>query len=172
MRFTVEVRGLEKMIAILGPQLIAKPLRDFLTRGAITIQGKARIKAPSDRGILRNGITYSVDPAEVPLWSKVGVNQGVKAKAMEFGTGTQSDATDSSHTVHFPPWGARNPELELWARRHGFPNGFLVARAIGRRGGIKPRRFMRDAVAESLSDLQRFGNDLLADIKAIWDSNQ
>lgn len=55
---------------------------------------------------------------------------------MELGTGIPA----GNPKVHWPPAAA----LEVWANRHG-TTGFLVARAIGRRGGLKPRKFLQKA---------------------------
>ena len=75
--------------------------------------------------------------AASPLWAKGGSN--VKyAPYMEYGTGRLADAEGGGGGGrHWPPAQA----LEGWASRHGFGpgGGFLVARAIGRRGGLKPR---------------------------------
>lgn len=169
MRVSIEIRGLDRLIAKLG-NLLNEPIRNFFERSLITIQSRAREGAPVDRGQLRAGITYEIDASIPPTWGKIGVKQGVKAKAMEYGTGLLSDAPDSKHARYFPPWGARNPELELWARRHGFPNGFAVALAIYKRGGTAPRRYLRNGIKESMSDLDSFRRDLISDIKTIWDS--
>ena len=53
---------------------------------------------------------------------------------------------------HWPPSDA----LELWAKRHGFGEGggYLVARAIGLRGGLTPRRYLRGGLQESIPHIE------------------
>lgn len=171
MKLSFQIRGLDKIVKTLDV-LIDQPLRNFFERSLFTVQGRAREGAPVDRGQLRAGTTVEIDSSSPPLWGKVGVKQGVKAKVMEFGAGLLSEAPDSKRSRFFPPWGDQNPELELWARRHGFKSGFEVALAIYKRGGIAPRRFLRNAIRDSKSDIERFGRDLIAEIKEIWESSR
>ena len=84
---------------------------------------------------------------------------------MEFGTGLLSEDPKSRRQRHWPPAAA----LDLWAKRHGFASGAIVARIIGRRGGLKPRRFLRDAfesnrqrIADELSRIPRDVAEMLA----------
>ncbi len=164
MALQIEIIGLQRVIQKCGPQLIATPLRKFFLRAAITVQNRAREKAPVDTGRLRSSIAYEVDDGVPPLYAKVGTN--VKyAKPMEYGTGLLSEAPDSKKTRHYPPGGA----LELWAKRHGIGSGEAVARAIGRRGGLRPRRYLRGALEESVSKIQGLLNRMGEEIRAGWD---
>jgi hypothetical protein len=170
----IEVKGLKELIAKLDDSMLDKPLRNFFNRATITIQGRARTNAPvGTSGQLRNFIVTDVDQSHPPLWAKVGVMAGdgkmlQKARAMEFGTGLLAEGPNAKGGRHFPPWGARNPDLELWAKRHGFPNGFVVARIIGRRGGLKPRRYLRDAFRDSMGDIKGHLNRMASEIQSIW----
>lgn len=155
----VQIIGLPELIKKLGPKLVARPMHNFFERSTIAIENRAKQKAPTDTGRLKSSITHKVDDAEVPHWGQVGTN--VKyAPYMEFGTGTQTDGTGKG-ARHWPPSGA----LDTWARRHGFQSGYQVARAIGLRGGLKPRRFLRDALKESLNDIRGYLDKLGKEIK-------
>lgn len=136
----------------------------FLNRVAITIQGYARKRAPVDTGRLRNSIGIEIDSSIPPIWAKIGTNVNY-ARPMEYGTGKLSDDPASAHAAHFPPSGA----LDVWAKRHGIAGGgFVVARAIGRRGGLKPRRYLRGGLADSRGAIAGFVQQLDSDVKAIW----
>ena len=146
-----EIKGLREVLRKCDPQILAQPLKNFFQRAAITIQNRARQNAPVDTGRLRSSIATQVDAARPPSWAKAGTNVEY-ARPMEFGTGSWSEDPESSHTPHWPPGAA----LDTWARRHGFGSGFQVAAAIGKRGGLKPRRYLRNAMRDSLHDIQGF----------------
>lgn len=83
---TVEIKGLEKVLAKLNKELYAGPLRTFWLRAAMAVQGRAREKSPVDTGRLRSSIVYEVDSASPPLYAKVG-SDVFYAPYQEFGTG-------------------------------------------------------------------------------------
>lgn len=166
MSISIRIDGLDRASHGLQSQpLLGGPLRSFFHKASIAIQNRARENAPVDRGFLRNKIQYEVDDSAVPEWAKIGPSvgglssqEGKKARAMEFGTGLRSDLGGAKR--HFPPAKA----LDTWARRHGFPNGYVVSQAIGKKGGLKPRRYMRKARRQSLPDIKGFARELERDI--------
>jgi hypothetical protein len=180
--FEIQINGLEAILRKCRSRITAAPMRRFLTRSAITVQGFARQNAPADQGQLRNDIVYKVDAAPVPLWARVGVLNAApgtslfkKASAMEYGTGLFAEGPGAKAGRHFPP-----PEaLQIWAKRHGFKDdpgadiwhtaGGKVAVRIGRRGGLKPRRFLRNAMASSLGTIRNLIIQLEAEILAEWE---
>lgn len=145
----LEVKGLkelqrknEQMIA----DLIGAPILTAMRDNVLDAQRGAKINSPIDRGRLRASITPSVSVEGQTVRGAVGTNVEYAA-AMEFGTGTQSEGSEEgAGTVHFPPW---TGSLVGWARRHGIPSAFLVARAIGRRGGLEARRYMQKALEDA-----------------------
>lgn len=159
----IVLEGLQEFLQKSNPQLLAQPLRQFLQRSVITVQGKARENAPVDTGRLRSSIATEIDSSTPPHWGQIGTNVSY-AKPMEYGTGRLSDAPDSQGGVHWPPGDA----LQTWASRHGFKSGYQVARIIGKRGGLKPRKYLRKALSDSLSAIQGFVNQLGDDLKAAW----
>ena len=112
-------------------------VREFLTKSVQHVEKDAKRFAPVDTGRLRASITHKVSSTHIPDWASAGTNL-IYAKPMEYGT----------KPGHFPPWGKKNPGLELWAKRHGISNGFLVARAISRQG-LRPRAYMSKAWEET-----------------------
>ncbi len=167
-----QVKGLDNLLKKSSPAILREPLKKFFGRAAITVQSKARAGAPVDTGHLRNLIMYEVDSGEMPQFAKVGflgAAEGsplyAKARAMEFGTGSQGDPAVSHKSSHWPPGAA----LSVWASRHGFASGWQVAAAIGKRGGLKARPFLRPALKDSLGVIHGFVMQLGADIRAMWD---
>lgn len=159
---TIEVVGLERVLGKLSARLYAGPLRDFLLRSVICIEKRAKENAPVDTGRLRSSIGHRVDGATPPTWGSVGTNVHY-APYMEYGTGALSDGPGGGGR-HWPPGDA----LNTWALRHGFKSGGQVARIIGRRGGLRPRRYLRKALKESLSDIRRFVGRLGEDVGRRW----
>lgn len=103
---------------------------------------QAKILAPVDTGRLRASITGAAQwRGVVELVGVVGSNVQY-APYVEYGTGTLAEGEGGKGGAHFPPPAA----LDRWARRHHMPSGFVVARAIARRGGLRPRPFLRPAV--------------------------
>lgn len=172
-----KVEGLEHLLNKTNGDLLKKPLRDFFNRATITLEGKARENAPSDVGLMRNEISAQVDSSEFPLFGKVGFlgaregsTEWLRARAMEYGTGSAGDASVSHKSGHFPPWGDQNPGLDTWAQRHGFENSFIVARAIARQGGLKARLFLRKALRDSKASIKEFMQRAEREIKGAWDT--
>jgi hypothetical protein len=148
--------------------LLGRPVRDFLTRSALSIQTEARKRAPVDRGQLRQAISTQVDYAPVPEWAEAGIIGAPeksalwwKAVVMEYGSGKFGEGRNASKRPYLPKV---TPDLELWAKRHGFSSGKAVAYAILRAGGIMPRRYLREgfeaAVPAIDGHLKRLGKDL------------
>lgn len=150
--FEAKVEGLKNLADRLdysGP--FSNSLGRYVAAAGETVAGTARSFAPVDNGTLRSSITSQYREAEPGLYiATIGTN--IKyAPYMEYGTGTQHD---------HPNW-PRNPHtvspraLLAWATRHLRNNAsgltpeslaFLVARAITKAGGLKPRRFLRGAM--------------------------
>jgi len=162
---SITIEGLDEFLRKnANPQELLKgPLRKFFTRSAITVQRNAKKLAPVDTGRLRSSIETDVDKSTLPLFATIGTN--VKyAPYMEYGTARNSDSPRRGKRSHFPPPGA----LDLWARRHGIANGFVVAQAIFDKGGLEPRKFMRDGLRDSLPNINSNLNRLSEDIEKAW----
>lgn len=143
----VEVKGLKETQAKMEQvvrDLKGGPMVGAMKKATLLVEREAKIRSPVDTGRLRASITPSV--TQNPLQGIIGSNV-FYAPYQELGTGRFA-----GRSRHWPPAAA----LETWARRHGIESGFVVARAIGMRGGLRPRRFLRGAVeanAEKIRDL-------------------
>src|SRR5262245_44630512 len=129
-------------------------------------EAKARISSgPSKwrwKGSDRRSLTSDRDspaPPAIPAWAKVGSNSPT-IRFGEYGTGLLSEDPQSKKQRYFPPPSA----LEPWAIAHG-TTGRAVAFAIWKRGGIKPRRFLRDAAREGEKHIPLWLNGLAKEIE-------
>lgn len=172
--FAVNMEGLQEAVERMDPALIAEPLRKWFTKAAVILEGAARTNAMErwhDTGQTANSIVYKIDESPVPQFAHIGLlNAGdgsplwFKARAGEYGTGRVGDPAVSHSSGHWPP----GAELDVWAGRHGFASGGAVAAAIGRRGGIEPRRYLRDAMIQSVGTLNDLIGSLIGYIGEKW----
>jgi hypothetical protein len=170
----VEFENMAEVLAKLDSTLYAEPLRDFFKRAAITVQGEARSRVMErwhDTGQTANSIMYEVDDGTPPQQALIGflnASEGsplwFKARAGEYGTGRVGDPAVSHGGGHWPPGDA----LQTWAGRHGFASGYQVAAAIGRRGGILPRRSLRDALAGGMAAIEALVDKFMAGVASKW----
>lgn len=139
-------------------RLFGPAVRTILERYTRFVVRKTQQRAGESRyqGHTRRSYTSEVDSAEFPQWGKAGSNLPT-AEFMEHGTGLLSDSPRSSGTRHWPPAAA----LEEWAAKKQIPkrneagevigilDGADVAKIIGTRGGLAPRRWLRDSAEEA-----------------------
>jgi hypothetical protein len=148
----VEIPELAELVKRIGdPQVNAALARRM--QDAVNILEKAvKANAPVDGGQTRASFHTQVRDLGTDVIGSVGTNLK-QAWFMEYGTGLLSDAPNATHKRHWPPGAA----LEVWASRHGFGKGggYIVARIIGLRGGLAPRRFMRNALRDNLDRVWR-----------------
>ena len=135
------IDGIDRIVRRLSDPGVKSIASKHLNMALITLENGAKVRAPGDTGRLASSLTHEVRTAGSDLLGIVGSNV-MYAPYQEYGTGLLYDGPGKgSGKRHWPPGAA----LETWARRHGFASGFLVARAIGRRGGLRPKRFLRGA---------------------------
>lgn len=174
----VRLYGDKDLIKKLTPEKIAgAPARRFLNQWRLFTEREGKKNAPVWRGQLRRSITSEVDSGPFPKGARVGTNTPY-ARPMEFGTGLLSEDPSSSHRRHFPPPQA----LDAWAIAHGFhvgsrasatadarespgTYGLIVSRMIYQRGGIKPRRYLRDAKKSSEAHIPQWLGEMAANIE-------
>ncbi|MBI4150500.1 HK97 gp10 family phage protein [Candidatus Woesearchaeota archaeon] len=146
---TVKIEGLDRFRRALAeyPKIAAEFLQRAINATLITIEGKAKTKAPVGvTGALRNRWNIVAKPLSGSLTS------GVK----------YSTFVEKGTRPHWPPWkGAKGRGLQQWARSKGIPV-FLVARSIAKKG-TKAHPFLEPAVRDSVPAMERFLRDALHD---------
>lgn len=114
-----------------------------------------RIAASSFRRISKSGDTYEL---EFGFANEIAVY-------LEYGTGTLAEGPGPKKgRRHYPPPAALDP----WAKAHGWPNGWVLSRHIGDRGGLEPRYFLRDATEAEMARSDSHLDDLYQAIERIW----
>ena len=116
--------------------LYGAPMVAAFQRASALVARDAKINAPRNIGTLSASITAAIEADPETIQGIVGSNLAY-APHMEFGTGTFA-----GKSPHYPPAAA----LDVWAQRHGFSSGAVVARIIGRRGGLAPRKYLTNAL--------------------------
>ena len=145
---SIRIDGLDEVMARLRADRIAQQhLRRGFEEVGWFLRSEASKRAPVHKGTLRGSIAHEVDPSPVPLWVRVGhLRDGAAPHApyMEFGTGLVHDHPSWPRRVHRVSGG----KLAPWAELRGV-NPYAVANAIMRRGGLRPRRYLRGALEEN-----------------------
>ena len=157
MAISMEVQGADrvaKQLGEVGVDLMGTPMVGAMREAALVVSGAAKQLAPVDTGRLRASITPAVAREANEVIGVVGSNVEY-APYMEFGTGPAGDPAVPHKASHWPPAAA----LDVWASRHGMPSGALVARAIGRRGGLRARRYLRDAFDQNEARVRQILED-------------
>lgn len=161
-----DLLGMERSYSRITP-LVVSEMKSAMTRATLTVERSAKKVVPVDTGHLRRSITHEVKAAPGGVVGKVGSNVPY-AKAVEFGTGLLSEAPDGKGGRHYPPPAA----LDGWAIRHGFHTGsrsdaagdvaaspgslgWMISQMIGRRGGLRPRPYLRPAIKENLTAINK-----------------
>jgi hypothetical protein len=94
------------------------------------------------KGHDRRSLTSERDQAMFPHWARVGSNSP-KIRFGEFGTNRKAEDPSTANR----PW-PTGQQLQPWARARGL-NAWAVAASIKRKGGLEPRRFLRNAAKDS-----------------------
>lgn len=162
MTVDVKVINLGPVLQRFRPETILRALKRMANNTGEIIVKKAVGKAPVDTGLLRASLAHEVKEDNEQIMIDVGSNVEY-AIFVEYGTGALTDWPGGGKGYHFPP----PAKLERWAQRHGFPpgGGFVVARAIARRGGLPPKRYIRDAIDESIADIEKMAQAVAQDIE-------
>lgn len=147
----VRIQGLDKVIAALDLDKPAVEVLEKVVRSAgEMVAGEARRRAPVDVGLLRSSINVITQIHEQTVTASIGTNVARNGQPygafMEYGTGLVHDHPSWPRKRHVVPPAA----LMGWAERKGrggtYHDAFVIANAITRRGGIKPRRYLRGSL--------------------------
>lgn len=172
------LKGADELIRDLETaKLAGGPARRMLEKWCGVTLNHAMKNAPHFQGHYRRSLTSEVDHAPMPTYGRVGSNlqtpqgQSIVA-AIEGGTGKLSDLPGGTKRRHWPPAKA----LDAWALKKqiarkdgkGVLTGRDVAAIIGIRGGLKPRRVLRNAAEFAEPKIPRFLDEMGAEIVAAF----
>lgn len=152
----VRLDGFDRLVRSLNSVDVGQRTFLFLDAAGTLVRDEARIRTPVNSGLLRAQINYEVDQQSPPRWVDIGTRVHY-APYMEYGTGLVHDHPSWPKVRHIPfvnrdEKGQPVQGLFYWASRKGLGKGgaYRIAHAIAKRGGLRPRRFLRG----SLEDLQ------------------
>jgi hypothetical protein len=146
--------GAEVISKKLDKTTVTEPLQDIIRKVTLLLGRRVQEGTPVDEGRLRAGIA----PEVKPLFGRVYTN-------VKYAPFVEEDTS-----AHWPPWGP-GTALHGWAIRHGFPNAFLVARAISQRGTTGKHMFEKglEKVTKEVPHLMR---QLGTNIENKWRSRE
>ena len=163
------VEGIDKIIRRMNDPRVKAITTQHMNISLIMIETPAKVNAagvspygyrPGGSGQGASSLTHSVGEIGSDIQGIVGSRKD-HMKWQEYGTGLLYDGPPpSSGKKHWPPAAA----LETWAKRNGIASGWLVARAIGRRGGLRPKKFLRNAWEQSKGGVISEMNKILPEI--------
>jgi len=127
-----------------------EPLRQAMVKVGMIGETDSKRRAPVDFGRLRASITHKVDDQPLMLSVDIGVIGGARemdyAQYMEYGTGLMHDHPNWPRRRHVVSGG----QLGDWGPvRRALVNPYAVAKAISRRGGLRPRRYLRGMLEDN-----------------------
>ena len=137
----IEVRGAEEVrqkAERIEHDLNGPPMVAGMTKAVFVVEASAKRNAPKDTGVGAASITSEIRQRDTVIEGVVGTPKPYMAY-MELGTGLVRQGGGGKR--HWPP----GPALDTWAKRHGFESGYVVARIIGLRGGLRPRKYLQMA---------------------------
>jgi hypothetical protein len=142
MELTFDTRELNEMARVYegGDRIVMDELRTGMTKSVLAVEADAKRGAPVDRGQLRRSLTHEVQVRSREVVGRAGTNLEY-AKFVEDGRGPGK----------MPPVSV----IEDWAGRHGAAGaGFLIARAIGRRG-TRPKPYLKPAFEQNAAKISQ-----------------
>jgi phage gpG-like protein len=152
-----EVKGLvetKKKLQQVMDDLHGPEMREGMQEATLLVSRDAKILAPVDQGPLRASITPEVRQMLTTTEGVVGSNLKY-APYMELGTGIFA----GNDRVRMPPISA----LEGWASRHG-TSARAVAWAIYKAGGLRPRKFLQNALEQNRVRIEKLIDGVVAKI--------
>jgi len=151
-RTDAQIRGLEAVVRSLDfGKDAADVLSSYLGAAADVVLGEAKRRAPVDVGLLKASINRQVrKDSDYVVTASIGTNVARDGRPygafMEYGTGLVHDHPTWPRKRHVVPPAA----LMGWAERKGrggtYHDAWVIADAITRRGGLKPRRYLRGSL--------------------------
>ena len=149
---TIEASGIETALKRLDPQNVDRALIIWYDRGTRYVRNELRSRA---KGRLKNKTAIKTDGLKPPRWARVYVKSPL-ARLLEGGTGRFSNSIRGDH------W----PSTPGIMRATGLPQpeAFLVARAIGERGGNPAQPFIRPTYMAVKGPLVRLAEDVVKEV--------
>ena len=151
---TVEGSGIEAALKRLDPQNVDRALIIWYDRGTRYVRNELRSRA---KGRLKNKTKIVTDGLKPPRWARIKVASSL-AHLIEGGTGRFSNSIRGDH------WPSTTGIMATTGLPK--PEAFLVARAIGMRGGNPPQPFIRPTYLVVKGPLVKLATDAVNEVFA------
>ncbi len=135
LKFTIDA-DFEPALRALDPQQVYVVLNRWYAEGSKLAASEVRARA---KPRLKSKVYVLFDSLRPPRWARIGVRAKL-ATVLEAGTGRLGDPAFSHVARHWP-----STEAIMAATGLPKPQAFLVARAVGMRGGNPAQPFIRPA---------------------------
>jgi hypothetical protein len=151
----LDVTGLEAALQQCNPQQVYTVLNLWFDRASKLIQAELKARAP---GSLSKKTYIRMDTLRPPRWARISVKSPL-GWLIEGGTGSQGDPSFRHVSRHWP-----STSGIMQATGLPEPQAFLVARAIGLRGGNKPRPFIAPTYAATQGQVEALAAQIVAEV--------
>ncbi len=153
MKIKIGIQGEKELLAEIdkATEEVKNKVLELLENAAHVVEGEAKKKSPINLGALRNSIHIE------KIWEgnkrefRIGTNLEY-APYMEFGTGLLADYPSEKKKRHAPFSPEAIAALTKWASDHRFEDpdsaAWAIAFSIYKRGGLRPRVFLRNGFQE------------------------
>jgi hypothetical protein len=149
----LDTTGLDAALKQLDSRQVYVALNLWFKRGAEYVQGELKARAP---GQLSKKTYIRYDTMRPPRWARISVKSPL-AWLIEGGTGSVGDPAFKHVARHWPS----TPGI-MTATGLPAPQAFLVARAIGLRGGNPPRPFIKPTYDATKARLEQMALEAVA----------
>jgi hypothetical protein len=158
MQFTIDESGLAQIAKITDPKQVYTIMMTWYDRGTKLVAAELKARTPSR---IRGKVRIKVDGFRPPRWARIDVNSPL-ARLIEGGTGRLGDPAFKHSQNFFPRVTGKGGIMENMGLPK--PQAFLVARAISRRGGNRPKPFIRPAYEAVKGQLDQLMGVVIRDV--------
>jgi hypothetical protein len=150
------------------------PLKKAVTASVAAIAEQARQYAPNDQNDLRKSLRHENDGAWPVMLGQAGSDLSY-APFMEYGTGVFAEGDRPGKGSHHPAgkhledWAMRHGGVEKWGKNPGAAVAAIIGRRGGGRGGLRPRRYLKDAVYAMEPKIRQNFDQALTEIQQNWE---
>jgi hypothetical protein len=151
----LDATGLDEALRQLNPQQAYTALNLWFDRASKLVRDELKERAP---GSLKSKVYIRLDTLRPPRWARISVKSPL-TWLIEGGTGSQGNPAFRHVARHWP-----STSGIMTATGLPEPQAFLVARAIGLRGGNKPRPFIAPTYEATKSQVEAMAGQIVAEV--------
>lgn len=155
MEIRLTTTGLENALKQLDPRQTYTMLNMWFDRASRLVRDELKARAP---GSLKTKVYIRMDTLRPPRWARISVKSPIMW-LIEGGTGSQGDPKFRHVARHWPSTSGIMAATGLPE-----PRAFLVARAIGLRGGNPPRPFIQPTYEATKAQVEALAGQIVTEV--------